>query len=228
MTRNGALEDELESPSASSSTAYEELQSTVEELETTNEELQSTNEELETTNEELQSTNEELETMNEELQSTNEELETINDELRGRSLELDRRQPVPGGDPGAASGSASWSLDREQRVQIWNERAELWGVRADEAQGTISSSSTSACRSTAFAERSARCSAAPRSASTCSSALNRRGRTLAVRVTLLPFGAVGDTINGAILITAPLDGHDGHDGREGHDGRDGHDGSGER
>jgi two-component system CheB/CheR fusion protein len=113
--------------------AYEELQSTIDELETTNEELQSANEELQTTNEELQSTNEELETMNEELQSTNEELETINDELRDRTTEVNRvndfLEAILSG-----LGLAVAVIDREQRVQIWNHRAEdLWGVRQDEA-----------------------------------------------------------------------------------------------
>ena len=110
-----------------------ELQSTIDELETTNEELQSANEELQTTNEELQSTNEELETMNEELQSTNEELETINDELRERTGELnqvnDFLETIL-----TSVGFGVAVLDPQQRVQVWNRRAEdLWGLRADEA-----------------------------------------------------------------------------------------------
>jgi two-component system CheB/CheR fusion protein len=116
-------------------TAYEELQSTAEELETTNEELQSTNEELETTNEEIQSTNEELETMNEELQSTNEELETINDELQERTETLDEMNAFLESILGSLRHTVV-VLDRELRVQAWNIHAtELWGLRADEAQG---------------------------------------------------------------------------------------------
>ncbi|MDQ3768981.1 MAG: PAS domain-containing protein [Actinomycetota bacterium] len=115
--------------------AYEELQTTVEELETTNEELQSTNEELETTNEELQSTNQELETMNEELQSTNQELGTMNDELRQRTLELNQVNAFQDAIVGSL-GVAVTVVDREQRVQVWSERAEdLWGLRAEEAEG---------------------------------------------------------------------------------------------
>jgi two-component system, chemotaxis family, CheB/CheR fusion protein len=116
-------------------TAYEELQSTTEELETTNEELQSTVEELETTNEELQSTNEELETMNEELQSTNEELQTINEELRGRSDDLNRANGfLESILTGVRSGVVV--LDRELHVIAWNHRAEdLWGLRGDEVRG---------------------------------------------------------------------------------------------
>jgi two-component system, chemotaxis family, CheB/CheR fusion protein len=129
------LQDELEQANRQLETAYEELQSTNEELETTNEELQSTVEELETTNEELQSTNEELETMNEELQSTNDELQTINDELQDRTGDLDR-----------ANGfletiltslrAGVVVLDPDLHVQVWNQQAqELWGLRPEEAVG---------------------------------------------------------------------------------------------
>ena len=129
------LQDELEQANRQLETAYEELQSTNEELETTNEELQSTVEELETTNEELQSTNEELETMNEELQSTNDELQTINDELQDRTGDLDR-----------ANGFLETILtslragvvvvDPDLHVQAWNQQAqELWGLRPEEAVG---------------------------------------------------------------------------------------------
>src|ERR671920_216017 len=100
--------------------------STIDELETTNEELQSANEELQTTNEELQSTNEELETMNEELQSTNEELETINDELRERTGELnDVNDFLETILTSLELGVAV--IDPEQRIQIWNRRAEALG-----------------------------------------------------------------------------------------------------
>jgi two-component system CheB/CheR fusion protein len=118
-------------------TAYEELQSTNEELETTNEELQSTNEELETTNEELQSTNEELETTNEELQSGNEELETMNEEMRERTTELDEARAYLEGVL-ASVAPAVVVLDAELMVRSWNRGAiELWGLRADEAQGHV-------------------------------------------------------------------------------------------
>ena len=133
MTAARRLQDELEIANRQLETAYEELQSTNEELETTNEELQSTVEELETTNEELQSTNEELETMNEELQSTNDELQSINDELRDRTNQLN--------DINAFLDAVLTSLqagvvvlNRELHIQVWNRRSEdMWGLRADEA-----------------------------------------------------------------------------------------------
>jgi len=113
----------------------QELQSTVEELETTNEELQSTNEELETTNEELQSTNEELETTNEELHSVNAELETTNDELRERGREVDQVNAFLEAIL-QSMGIAVVVVDRELRIQVWNDQAEeLWGLRAGEVEG---------------------------------------------------------------------------------------------
>src|SRR5438034_215235 len=135
VTDQTRLKGDLERSSQELETAMEELQSTNEELETTNEELQSTNEELETTNEELQSTNEELETMNEELQSTNEELNAVNDEMRLRSSELDQANAFLRSVLRSV-GSAVIVLDREHRVNAWNERAvDVWGMREDEARG---------------------------------------------------------------------------------------------
>ena len=133
VSRYAGMRRELEGNRRDLELAYEELQSTIDELETTNEELQSANEELQTTNEELQSTNEELETMNEELQSTNEELETINDELRDRTSDLNQVNDFLEAIL-TSLGIGVAVVDRQQRVQIWNHRAEdLWGLRQDEA-----------------------------------------------------------------------------------------------
>jgi two-component system CheB/CheR fusion protein len=207
VTRQQRIEHELETSKHELENAYEELQSTVEELETTNEELQSTNEELETTNEELQSANEELETMNEELQSTNEELETINDEVRERSHELNEvnafLETIL-----SSMQVAVIVVDREQRVQIWNaESAELWGVRSDEANGQhlfgldiglpLDGVRTALRGVLAGTEERADVEL---------DALNRRGRAVRVNVTLLPLGLAPDTVSGAILLTAPVDG----------------------
>jgi two-component system CheB/CheR fusion protein len=135
VTRHVKMTAELEQSKRELENAYEALQSTVEELETTNEELQSTNEELETTNEELQSSNEELETMNEELQSSNEELETMNEELRLRTGELNRATLLVEAML-ASLGVGVAVVDRELRVQMWNDRAkDLWGVDIGEVRG---------------------------------------------------------------------------------------------
>jgi two-component system CheB/CheR fusion protein len=206
-TRRKRVEDELETSKRELGTAYEELQSTVEELETTNEELQSTNEELETTNEELQSANEELETMNEELQSMNEELETINDELRRRSVELNEVNAFLEAIL-SSLGVAMIVVDREQRVQVWNaESADLWGIRADEAQGQplFRLDIGLPLDGLLGALRQVLAGAEER-VDVELDALNRRGRDVTVKVTLLPLGIAPEDVSGAILITAPVDG----------------------
>ncbi|WP_250035328.1 CheR family methyltransferase [Paractinoplanes maris] len=135
VTASRRLKYELEQANQQLETAYEELQSTNEELETTNEELQSTVEELETTNEELQSTNEELETMNEELQSTNDELQNINDQLHASGAQLDQANGFL--ETVLASMEAGVAVvDPDLRVRMWNRRAEdLWGPRSTEVVG---------------------------------------------------------------------------------------------
>jgi two-component system CheB/CheR fusion protein len=207
VTRQRRIEEELETSKRELENAYEELQSTVEELETTNEELQSTNEELETTNEELQSANEELETMNEELQSTNEELETINDELRQRSLELNEvnafLETIL-----STMGVAVVVVDRDQRVQIWNrESVDLWGVRTDEAQGqNLFGLDIGLPLDTVRGPLRRVLAGMDERADVELDALNRRGRTLRVSVTLLPVGMTPGEVSGAIMLTAPVDG----------------------
>jgi two-component system CheB/CheR fusion protein len=206
VTAQQRAEEELESAKRELGTAYEELQSTVEELETTNEELQSTNEELETTNEELQSANEELETMNEELQSTNEELETMNDELRRRSFELNDVNLFLERILGTMS-LAVIVVDADQTVQAWNAGStELWGVRAEEAQGEhlwsldigLPMDGVGTALGTVLAGREER-------AEVELAATNRRGRQLRVEVTCLPLGHGDGQAPGAVLLTRVLD-----------------------
>ena len=200
VTHPQRLQEELERSKHDLEQAYQALQSTVEELETTNEELQSTNEELETTNEELQSTNEELETMNEELQSTNEELETINDELRNRSLELDEvnafLETILG-----SMGVAVVVVDGSHAVQVWSRDAEdLWGLRQNEVIGEnflrldiglpVGELRT-AIRSTLLGEGRS---------DVVIDAMNRRGRAIRCRVTLLPLSIDSEAATGVILL----------------------------
>jgi len=135
VTQSRELQQALRHTNEELETANEELQSMNEELETTNEELQSTNEELETTNEELQATNEELETMNEELQATNEELETTNDQLQVRTEEFKRTDVLLSAVLNTLRVGVALVNQRHQ-VLAWNAMAtELWGLRAEEAQG---------------------------------------------------------------------------------------------
>jgi two-component system CheB/CheR fusion protein len=164
--------------------------------------------------------------MNEELQSTNEELETINDELRERSHELNEvnafLETIL-----SRLGVAVIVVDRDQTVQIWNaESAELWGVRADEAEGRhllgldfglpLDGVRTALRRVLAGSDDQADIEL---------DATNRRGRGVRLRVTLLPLVGAPDEVTGAILVTERLSPDGAGDGAgpdgAGHHGTDG-------
>jgi len=205
VSRYSRMQQELEGNRRDLELAYEELQSTIDELETTNEELQSANEELQTTNEELQSTNEELETMNEELQSTNEELETINDELRERTSELNQVNEFLEAIL-TSIGVGIAVLDPQQRVQIWNGRAEdLWGMRADEAidHHFLSLDIGLPSEQLAPALRAVLSGASEREQAELE-AINRRGRPIVCTATVLrlqsPGADNGKGVRGAIVM----------------------------
>ena len=206
VTRQHRLEEELTESTRGLEIAYEELQSTVEELETTNEELQSANEELETTNEELQSANEELETMNEELQSANEELETMNQELRHRTRDVDELnlflETVL-----TSVGVAVVVVDRDLVVTAWNRQSvELWGLMEDEVVGQhllnldvgLPVAELRPYLRAVFA-------AAEQPGPVQVEAINRRGRTVRVRITCLPLRpTTEERPSGAVVLTEVL------------------------
>jgi two-component system, chemotaxis family, CheB/CheR fusion protein len=205
VSRYASMKRELEGNRRDLELAYEELQSTIDELETTNEELQSANEELQTTNEELQSTNEELETMNEELQSTNEELETINDELRDRTSDLNRVNDFLEAIL-TSLGIGVAVVDRQQRVQVWNHRAEdLWGLRQDEAikHHLLSLDIGLPVERLAGPLRTVLSGTSEREQATLE-AVNRRGRMIECVTTVLPLLSSGDSdgvpVRGAIVL----------------------------
>jgi two-component system CheB/CheR fusion protein len=194
------LRDDLEHTHQQLEAAYEELQSTNEELETTNEELQSTVEELETTNEELQSTNEELETMNEELQSTNDDLQSINEQLRVSSAELDDANTFL--DAVLTSLQAGVAVvDRDLRIQMWNRRAEeLWGLRSAEVVGQHFLNLDIGLPFERLRPL-LRAALAGDQAETEVDAVNRRGRTVLVRVSCAPMGTRdGDNASAGAII----------------------------
>jgi two-component system CheB/CheR fusion protein len=214
VTAHRRLQLELEFANRQLETAYEELHSTNEELETTNEELQSTVEELETTNEELQSTNEELETMNEELQSMNDELHASNEELRLRTLEVGEVNTFM---ESVLAGlrAAVMVVDREQRVLVWNRQAEdLWGVRREEAVGRhllgldigLPLDRLTPVLRQVLADRAGSDgdgAAEPVMPELRLTALNRRGRSIDVRVSATALLREGATVAGAIVVVDP-------------------------
>jgi len=201
VTAARRLRDELEQAHRALETAYEELQSTNEELETTNEELQSTVEELETTNEELQSTNEELETMNEELQSTNDELQSINEQLQERTADLDRANAFL--DAVLTSLRASVAVvDREMQVRVWNRQAEnLWGLRTEEAVGKHLLNLDIGLPIDGLRPLVRKALSGDQSTEEVHlAAVNRRGRTVTVRVVCTPLTDLVDKTSGVIIV----------------------------
>jgi two-component system CheB/CheR fusion protein len=200
VTRYRRVKDELAYANTELERAYEELQSLNEELETTNEELQSTNEELETTNEELQSTNEELETMNEELQSTNDELQVINDELRGRTEELAHTNGFLGSVL-RSLGSAVIVLTEDLRVRVWSAGAEdLWGLRPDEAHSRDFLTLDIGLPVADIAPWLRQVLGRTRTSTSDVTAVNRRGKTVQLRVAASPMRTEDGAVSGIILV----------------------------
>ncbi|HET8559042.1 MAG TPA: CheR family methyltransferase [Marmoricola sp.] len=200
------LQGELEYANRQLETAYEELQSTNEELETTNEELQSTVEELETTNEELQSTNEELETMNEELQSMNDELHVSNEVLRERQDEVDHLNCFMSAVLGSMSAGVV-VVDRDLIITAWNSKAEdMWGVRADEAVGEHLLNLDIGLPVQELRPMIKRQLSGQGTGDEVVTvdAVNRRGRTIEVQVTVSQLSQDGTQAAGAILVTDVL------------------------
>jgi two-component system CheB/CheR fusion protein len=205
VSRYRQLNTELEAANRQLETAYEELQSTNEELETTNEELQSTVEELETTNEELQSTNEELETMNEELQSMNDELQATNDELRERTSEISSLNIFMESILGSL-GAAVIVVNRDMIVQVWNRQADdMWGLREEEAvgqhflnldSGLPTDKIKGLVREVIFDGRT--------NGEVVLHAVNRRGRSIQLRVAATPLMSGSDGPHGALLLMEPM------------------------
>ncbi len=181
------LRDELEYANRQLGAAYEDLQSTNEELETTNEELQSTVEELETTNEELQSTNDELQSINEELRERTEDLDNANAFLEAILTSLQAGVTV---------------LSPDLMVRVWNRRAEdLWGLRQDEVTGQHffnldiglpAERLRSPIRQVLADE--------PAPAPVELQAIDRRGRSVAVRVSCSPLRRASQHPTGVILV----------------------------
>ena len=166
-------------------------------------ELAYANTELERAYEELQSLNEELETTNEELQSTNDELQVINAELRGRTEELNRTNGFLGAVL-RSLGSAVIVLTEDLRVRVWSPGAEdLWGLRPEEAESRDVLSLDIGLPTAEIASwlRGVLAGADGSGTSIIDlSALNRRGKTMKLRVAASPMRSEEGTISGLILV----------------------------
>lgn len=197
------LQQDLQSANRRLGSAYEELQSTLEQLETTNEELQVTVELLETTNQELQSTNEELESMSAGQHSANQQLQAINDELRDRTQEL--RETTEFMEAILSSlRSAVIVVDCDFGVRTWSTRAEdLWGLPKEDAVGRHLLSLDSGLPTDALKPMVLRLIAGEPGGELRLDAVDRRGRTIWIRV-------VGTTLRsegrpaGAVLVIDEL------------------------
>jgi two-component system CheB/CheR fusion protein len=202
VTHYRQLQQELEFANRQLANAYEELQSTNEELETTNEELQSTVEELETTNEELQSTNEELETMNEELQSMNDELHMTSESHREQQEHFYRLNRFMSA-VFRSMTSGVVVVDRDLHVLAWNAMSEeLWGVRAEEAEGQPLFSLDIGLPLDSLRPGLKRLLVEDDASHevTRLRAVNRRGRSIDVQVTTSPLVEDGRDVSGILMV----------------------------
>jgi two-component system CheB/CheR fusion protein len=142
--------------------------------------------------------------MNEELQSTNEELETINDELRDRTSDLNQVNDFLEAIL-TSLGIGVAVVDRQQRVQVWNHRAEdLWGLRQDEAveHHLLSLDIGLPVEQLAGPLRTVLSGSSDRERARLA-AVNRRGRTIECATTILPLRSNADSdgqVRGAIVL----------------------------
>jgi two-component system CheB/CheR fusion protein len=97
-------------------------------------------------------------------------------------------------------------VDRQQRVQVWNHRAEdLWGLRQDEAveHHLLSLDIGLPVEQLAGPLRTVLSGSSGREQARLD-AVNRRGRTIAVATTILPLMSAGDgdgaPVRGAIVL----------------------------
>ena len=148
--------------------------------------------------------------MNEELQSMNDELHISNSALRERQDEVDRLNTFMTSVLGSMKAGLV-VVDSGLRILAWNAKSEdLWAIRADEAHGQhlfgldigLPLDGVRGALRRVLGGTDERVDVELE-------ALNRRGRSMMVKVTLLALGATPEVVSGAILLTAPVDGRDG-------------------
>ena len=140
--------------------------------------------------------------MNEELQSTNEELQTTNDELRDRTLEITDLNIFMDSILGSL-GAAVIVLNRDLVVQVWTRQAhELWGLRADETVGHHLLNLDSGLPSSELHPwlRAVITGQEPAILGRQIAAVNRRGRHVALRVTVTALQGDSERPAGALIL----------------------------
>jgi two-component system CheB/CheR fusion protein len=147
--------------------------------------------------------------MNEELQSTNEELETVNEELRQRGSDLSRNNVFLSGILRSVP-LAVIVLDEHLQVELWNHvAADLWGLRADEAEGANLLNLGIGLPVAALRQpvRKALNGDAGNGQELTLGATNRKGRSIQCRVVCAPLvGRDAGAADGVILIIEEVDG----------------------
>ena len=143
--------------------------------------------------------------MNEELQSTNEELETVNDELRLRGVDLSRSNVFLSGILRNVP-LAVVVMNDDLHVELWNDvAADLWGLRHDEVKGRHFFGLDIGLPVEQLREPILTLLRSPeRTAELQLDATNRRGRHIALRVSLATVANTGDT-RGIILLMQEVD-----------------------
>lgn len=145
--------------------------------------------------------------MNEELQSTNDELQLTNEQLRDRSMAVtqanDFMQSVFN-----SLGGAVIVVGRNLVVQGWSRQAEeLWGLREQETVGQPLLALDSGMPKEALRPWlvSVVGGAQPGVFGQPLDAINRRGRRVALRVTVTPMTTAAEELTGALLLFEETD-----------------------
>lgn len=142
--------------------------------------------------------------MNEELQSMNDELQVTNEALRERTAEITSLNTFMESIL-SSLGAAVVVVNRDLIVDVWSGQAEdLWGLRESEAVGRHLLNLDSGLPGDQLKNPiRAVLAGSPREELTVE-AINRRGRSIGLRITATPLLS-GDRMAGALLLLEPLE-----------------------
>ena len=135
----------------------------------------------------------------------NEELQASNDELHRSGVELNEVNAFLEGVFATLRGGVA-VLDREQRVLVWNARAEeLWGMRASEVVGTSFLELDIGLPVARVAESIRNSMNGTPTSTVVLDATNRRGRRITCRVTTTALPVDDGVARGVIVVMEELD-----------------------